>query len=250
MLRIILIDDEPHCIAILKAYLDSYRHLPLKVVGTAHAVNEAVNLIDEKKPDLILLDIKIKGGYGFDVLEKVSFQAFKIIFTTAYNDYAIQAFDFATIHYLLKPIVEEDLHKAIEKYQNQISLQQAHYQCLKESIDAGEITKIGIPSSRDTLFIAIESIVYLEADMGYTLIHTTDYSKKVSTKTLKYYENLLRHRKKFYRIHHKYIINMEYINKYIKGVGGQVIMSNEHQLDVSKRRKKDFLQLLQELTNL
>lgn len=243
-MRIAIIDDELFCVGTIESMLLELFE-DIEIVGTAMSVKDGIALIDEEKPELIFLDIQLKGGDAFDILKQVTFNDFQIIFTTAFNDYAIKAFEFSTVHYLLKPIDEELLEQAVNKYQQQNKPQQQEYQVLQSSWQQGKINKIAVPTQDVILFISLDTIVRCEADSSYTMFYTNDNKRILVTKSLKSYETLLQ-QEGFFRVHDKHLVNLKYIARYIRGRGGQIELQDGTIVDVSKRRKKEFLNHLQQ----
>lgn len=243
-MRIAIIDDEVFCVGTIEGMLQELFE-DIDIVGTAFSVKEGIELINEQKPELVFLDIQLKGGDAFDILEQVIFNDFQIIFTTAFNDYAIKAFEFSTVHYLLKPIDEELLEQAVRKYQQQKEPQHQQYQNLQASWHQGKINKIAVPTQDSILFISLDTIIRCEADSSYTMFYTNDDKRVLVTKSLKSYETLLQ-QEGFFRVHDKHLINLKYVARYIRGRGGQVELQDGTAVDVSKRRKKEFLNYLQQ----
>lgn len=245
MLKALIVDDElksrESLSVILRDFLDG-----VNVVGMCQNVSEAKSHIREHKPDVIFLDIQMQRETGFDLLMSLDHIDFEVIFTTAHSEYAIKAFKFSAIDYLLKPIDINDLTEAIKKVRQRrksditLRLEQLFHN-LKPA--QSQQYKIGLPTGDGLVFIKTEDILYCEADSNYTIIYTRDGSKYVVSRTLKEYDDLLSEHD-FFRIHNSYLINLNCIKKYIRGEGGQVIMSNDATLDVSKRRKEPFLSRL------
>jgi two-component system LytT family response regulator len=180
---------------------------------------------------------------GFDLLTQLGDFDFEVIFTTAYAEYAIKAFKFAAIDYLLKPIDIEELKRAVSKIEKRMNdsiaqrLQQL-MQNLKNT--SSENYKLALPTTDGLVFVKMQDILYCEASSNYTEITVMDGKKYIVSRTLKEYEDMLGEHS-FYRIHNSYLINLNAIKKYVRGEGGYVIMANDKSLDVSKRKKEGFL---------
>ena len=246
-LRAIIIDDENKSRENLSILLNDFCP-EVEVIEMAATVQESVIKIKKHLPDLIFLDIQLETYTGFDVLSVVEEVDFDVIFTTAYSDYAIQAIRWAALDYLMKPINISELKKAVQKAygrKNDLSIQsrlQSLMQQLK-SEEAGK-TKITLPTLEGLKFVKVAEILYMKAEGSYTYVYLSDSIKYLVTKNLKEFETQLSNNN-FFRIHHSYLINLDQLDKYIKGDGGQVVMTNGDYLDVSKRRKTLFLKMME-----
>ncbi len=242
MVRSIIVDDELKSRESLKILIEDYCE-GITVETTCQNVAEAVQAINDVKPDVVFLDIQLQGETGFDLLSKFRNFEFEVIFTTAYTEYAIKAFKFSAIDYLLKPIDIGDLRKAIEKVaRNKGDAVTDRLQQLLQNLRNGspDNYKLALPTSDGLVFVKVHDILYCQASSNYTEIFMADDKRYVVSRTLKEYDDMLGEQN-FYRIHHSYLINLNGIKKYVRGEGGYVIMSNDKSLDVSKRRKEGFL---------
>ncbi len=247
-IRTVLIDDEKSSLIILEKLLA--RHTPeVEIVGTAQSVAEGIEVIEEKKPDLVFLDISMPDGDGFEVLEKVNYKDFDVIFVTAYDQYAIKAFEFAALHYILKPVKPQELVEAVERYKNQKnSLADLEEKLKLLSANLGQKpTKLVLPTSSGMHIIDFDDIIRCESSNNYTTFFLKDGKKIVVSKSIQTYEKLLKD-SHFCRIHNKHIVNLKYIKKYVRGRGGYVVLANGEQVDVSEGRKKQFLEKLSQYT--
>lgn len=223
------------------------RHCPeVSVNAKARNVTEAVKLIEETKPELVFLDIELPDGYGFDVLEQTNHLKYQVVFTTAYHQYAIKAFAFSALHYLLKPIDPSDLKNAVSRFMSQASdnngVSGNQLNVLKQGLQ-NEFTKMAIHTSDGVNLIEIKLILRMEASGSYTNIFMKSGQKIIVSKNLKRLnEQLNAH--DFTRVHDKHLINMAYIKKYIPGRGGHVVMEDETLIPISIRRKELFLDAL------
>lgn len=245
MVHSIIIDDELKSRESLKILLNDFCE-NVMVMATCQNVSEGIAAITEHKPDVVFLDIQMQRETGFDLLSKIKPVNFEVIFTTAHSEYAIKAFKFSAIDYLLKPIDIEELknalHKVDKKINGSISERLEHLiQNLKPA--SPQNFKLALPTSDGLIFVKIEDIIYCEASSNYTQIFTADGKKHVISRTLKEYEDLLTDHN-FFRIHNSHLINLGAIKKYVRGEGGYVIMINDVSLDVSKRKKEAFLSRL------
>jgi two-component system LytT family response regulator len=242
MLRSVIIDDEFKCRESLKSLIEKFCD-DIEVSSTCHNGDDAVAAIATFKPDVVFLDIQLQRETGFEILQRLDKIDFEVIFTTAYSEFAIKAFSFSAIDYLLKPIEIEPLRKAIEKARKRIvgSISERVAQ-LAENMKGTSFrnSRLAIPSNDGLVFVMAGEILYCEASGNYTHIYMDDNRKFTVSRTLKEYEVLL-DEQDFFRIHNSHLINLNAIKKYIRGDGGQVVMKNDKVLDVSKSKKKGFL---------
>ena len=242
-LKALIVDDERKSRESLKVLINDYCQ-DVEVVGVASNVEEAVDLVDIHEPDIVFLDIQMNAETGFDLLKKVAPVNFEVVFTTAYSEYAIEAIKFSALDYLLKPIDIEELKQAIKKYKNKKSgnLISKKIENLIDNFknNHSDSFKMALPTAEGLVFVNLSDIVYLEADGSYTKVFKKNGEVFMVTKNLKEYEGLLS-KKNFFRIHNSYLINLDEIERYVKGEGGYVVMKNGKNLDVSKRKKQAFL---------
>lgn len=243
MLTSIVVDDEQRSRLSLQILLQDFCK-NVKVAALCASVQEALQAIDEHKPDIVFLDIQMDGETGFDLLSKVRKIDFEIIFTTAYSEYAIKAIKFSAIDYLLKPIDIEELKAAVARVETKVNGNfSSRLENLVQNLKANNPVqrfKLALPSSDGLIFVKVDEILYCEASSNYTYIYMADGKCHIVSRTLKEYEDLLTEQD-FFRIHKSYLINLNAIKKYVRGDGGYVIMNNDKSLDVAKRKKDDFL---------
>lgn len=241
MIKVIIIDDEQHCIITLQHLLNKIPNV--EVVATTQNSTQAKNLIEKHQPNIIFIDIEMPALNGFDVINQFSNFSFKIIFTTAYDHYAIKAIRLNALDYLLKPIDISELQAAIEKYSSNsmqsssLQVQQAQKFAQQKVMDT-----LAVANTDGLNFIKISDIIYLEASNSYTYIYTNDGQKSVVSKTLAVFEELL-DMQHFFRAHKSYIINLKSVKKYIRGEGGEIIMQNGTNISLSRNQKQTFLDL-------
>jgi two-component system LytT family response regulator len=227
------------------------RHCPsLSLAGATDNLAEAVPLIEKIKPSLLLLDIEFPPGTVFSILEKLLFRDFQVVFFTAYNSYATQAFRHNAVDYILKPVTKEALLEAVKKVEAKIeerSILDINMlaKVLKSQWDHSG--KIALPSAEGILFLDEKDIIHCEASGRYTIIHF-DEKKLTITKTLKEIEALL-NPADFFRIHHSHVINLKKIIKYHRGNGGTVELVNGRNINVSSSRKDELLDILMNRNN-
>jgi two-component system, LytTR family, response regulator len=252
ILRSIIVEDELGGRNALKAILKQFPEVLL--VGEASNAEEARVLIAELKPDLLLLDIEMPFKNGFELLSEIPDRTFDVIFTTAYDSYAIRAIKFSAIDYLLKPVDPEELQMALERVlekKNHNSYQpQLQIENLLDNLKSihKQNFKLSLPTAEGTLFIPIEEIMRCESDANYTRFFFKDGTKPVVvSKTLKEFEELLSDYG-FCRIHNSHMINLKFIRRYIRGEGGTVVMLDGTEVEVSRRKKEIFQKALEKET--
>lgn len=245
MISAVIIDDELSGRKILSQLIG--RHLEdIEVVGMAGSVAEGKNLIEETHPELIFLDIDMKDGTGFDLLDALSFRDFSLIFVTAYSEFALKAFRFYAIGYLLKPVNIEELKAVVGEVIRRTSQNPAesklHLEVLNELLVSGRSgsARIGLPSQNGILFVKVRSIIWCQANESYTEVHLEDQKKITVSKKLIEVGDLL-DGLNFFRIHRAYLINLTHLQSYVRGNGGHVLLSDGVKLDVSRRKKDEFL---------
>ncbi len=253
-LKTIIVEDEARGRNALKAMLNHISDV--KLIGEASNVDEGIALIENGDPDLVLLDIEMPFKNGFDLLAAIPNRKFDVIFTTAYDSYAIRAFKFSAIDYLLKPIDPEELKCAIEKTatkrQNDIHQPQLQINNLLENLKSmnKQNFKLSLPTFEGSLFIPIDDIIRCESDANYTRFHIRNETKPIMvSKTLKDYDELLTDYG-FCRVHHSHLINLKFIKKYIKGEGGIVVMLDGSEVEVSRRKKEVFQKSLEKFASI
>lgn len=248
MTRTVLIDDETHCLDDLELLLSRYNG-SITIVGKARSVDEGIALVREKNPDLVFLDIQIGDKTGFDFLEAMAPLNFEVIFTTAHDQYAVQAFRFSALDYLLKPIDKEDLNEALGKLQakSTVNYLEQKMEVLMHNLKGlDSVRKITVPTSDGYEFLEVSEIVRCRSDVNYTEIYLKDGKKLTVAKTLKYFEELLAP-ENFFRVHNSHLINLKEVKRYIKGKGGYVTLNDDSIIEVSTRRKEEFLNQLKSI---
>lgn len=233
ILKTIIVDDEPLAIETLQEICKLFCP-EVEIIGTAKSPLEGIKLINFSKPDLVFLDIDMPGGTGFDVLEAFAERNFKVVFTTASSDFAIKAIKAKAEDYILKPIDVDELQLAIKKIID-------NEKAVKASVING---KMALPSSEGLQVIDIDKIIRLEANDNYTWFYIQDIKNKILvSRTLKDFESVL-DPQTFCRIHQSHLININFLDRYIKGRGGEIILKDGTHLDVSARKKDNLLDLL------
>ncbi|HTQ27081.1 MAG TPA: LytTR family DNA-binding domain-containing protein [Puia sp.] len=245
-IKAILIDDELSSLQNLRQKLEEFCK-PVQVIATAQKPEEAMLLIRHHKPDLLFLDIEMPRMSGFRMLEELGDYDADIIFTTAYNHYAIDAMRISAFDYLVKPIAIADLQNAV----NRLLLIRARQtrerlHVLRDSMSEAKTqdNKIAVPTSEGLEFIPIRNIIRIESSSNYSKVFLAAGQVLLVTRLLKDFEDVLLPYK-FFRVHNCHLVNLQYITRYIRGEGGQVVMENGDVVDVSRRKKDEFLSLFQ-----
>ena len=246
MLKAILIDDEQSSLNSLKQKI--LQHCAgIEIISVCDDPQQGILAIEALKPDLVFLDIEMPLINGFTLLQQLTYKNFELIFVTAYDHYAIKAIRYSALDYLVKPIEIDDLKnavaRAVEKINNAVPNNQIELLLENIIIEKFKFKRIAIPTTLGLQFIKIEEIIYLEASVNYTKFYLINNVKYTVSKTLKEFEDMLPH-DFFLRIHNSYLVNKNYIEKYIRGDGGQVELSNGAVLDVAKRKKAEFLKAI------
>lgn len=247
MIRAIIIDDEERSRRILQSIVEEYC-TDVEIIDSCSNVPDGVISINKNNPDLVFLDVEMPEYNGFDLLTFFKKIEFDIIFVTAYNQFAIKAFEVSAIDYLLKPVEITLLQNAIQKVVEKKKLHNLgnRLEILKDAISNDTINKIALPMGEGLLFVEVANIILLEADGAYTHVSLKDGSRVLVSKKLKFFEDLLEFRPQFYRPHRSYIINLNFVKKYLKGEG-TIVMDNEFIASISRDKKTEFEQLLKEL---
>jgi len=244
--KAIIIDDEEGARESLNNILNSYFD-GIEVIAKADSAETGYAAITANKPDLVFLDIEMPFGNAFDLLAKFDKIDFDIIFVTAYDHYAMKAIKFSAIDYLLKPIDLDELKETLTRYRENKTKGDnvdPRLAALLENLSHDKKPKkIAIPDSDGLLFIHLDDIIRCESDGNYTLIKMQGGKKILSSRTLGDYETLFAE-ENFFRIHRSHLINLTHIEKYVKGEGGYVIMVDGSQVEVSRRKKAEFIEAL------
>ena len=240
--RVVIVDDEKHQQEALTDLLKNFPEFQLQAV--ASSVEEAKMILNEVNPDLVFLDVQLPPFTSFDLIESFKHISFGIIFTTSYEEYAIRAFRFSAIDYLLKPVAREELATALDKFKQhkELQVQLANINNLLANRNLSPNNqKIALPTFNGFLYVEIKNVVWCEADNTYTTFFTLDNRKIIVSKPMREVELMLSNHG-FFRIHNSRLINLEHVVEYTKG--GTVTMADGSVIDVSRRRKDDFLHLL------
>lgn len=247
MIRAIIIDDEPLAIESLSMILKKKCKDDVQVIATSNSPHLGKSLIEEHQPDLVFLDVEMAGMSGIDLVRSFSNPAFHVVFVTAFDAYAIEALRLSAMDYLLKPVEAEDIVNVVAKIKTEIrkneNLLSSQIQNLQKVFAQNTISselRIGIAMAEKIVFVNISDILYCEASGVYTHIYLHDGKQITASKPLGDFESQLS-AQKFFRIHHSTLINLNHIKEFQRFNGGYVVMQNDAKLQVSHRKRKDFL---------
>jgi two-component system LytT family response regulator len=250
MLRTLVIDDESNIrkmiIEIVKNHCEDTR-----VVGQAGSVQEGLRMINDLHPDLVLLDIKMDDGTGFDLLEQLERIKFKLIFITAYQEFALRAIKFSALDYILKPVDPEELISAVNTAGNLIlEQQQKQIDHLTESLKSTDqdSKKILLKTNENIHLVKFSDIIYFNADCGYSQFHLLGNRSVIVSKSLSEYEDFFKDYG-FYRVHKSYIVNIHKVLRFEKEDGGSLVMEEDHKVPVASRKREEILLLLERMTH-
>jgi two-component system LytT family response regulator len=247
MIRTLIVDDIQKLRESLKDLLA--KNCPsVEIIGEAANVGDALKQIGKLKPDLVFLDIELSDGTAFELLSKLKSIAFKVIFVTAYNEYAIKAFKFSALDYLLKPVDRDDLINAVQKAEAVIQKEQLgeKIQVLLSHITPPVLNarKIVLRTAERIYSVSIEDIVRCESDKNYTTFYMKDRKKLLVSTTLKEYDDMLAAHG-FARVHQSHLINMAYFDHFLKNDGGYAVMKDTSQVPISSRKRQEFIELIE-----
>jgi len=245
MIKAVIVDDEPYCCQTLVTLLTRYCPM-VEVTGIYHSGVTALPAIKARPPQILFLDIEMPQMNGFELLQQLPEINFELIFTTSYDQYAIKAIRFSALDYLLKPIDREELQKAVQKVARRLDhplAQQIDILLKKLHQPAVTINKVALPTMEGLQMVPLASIISCTSEGSYTIFFLMNNKKLIVSRLLKEVEDMLREHS-FIRVHNSYIVNINEIEKYIKGEGGYLIMSDGSSIDVSRSRKNALLKKL------
>ncbi len=246
-LKAVIIDDQEDIRSINRTLL-SQNFPDIEIVGEADGVESGIELLKQAQPDIVLLDIKIKGGTGFNILQKVRPYNFMVIFITAFDEFAIKAIKFSAIDYILKPINETEFCTAVENAvstyeRNRVSIQ---VQNLLEHVeDKGKNRKIVLRTMESIFLVDLQDILFCESDNSYTTFYLCSGKEILVSKGIKEYEQMLA-QYRFFRPHQRYLVNLHQIERIDKADGGAIILKNGVSVPISHRRKQALMDILKE----
>lgn len=242
MYKTIIVDDEKGCRDTLQSLLSKFPEI--NIVAQASSIVGAQEYIEALNPHLVFLDIEMPGGNGFDLLENINSITFDIIFTTAFDQYAIKAIKYSALDYLLKPIDPDELTASIQRFatkKHDQSIINNQFKTLLSNINEESIHhKIAVPDGEGINFIKVNNIIRFQSEGSYTYMHTSDQPKPILiSKPMGDYQEMLSSAN-FVRVHRSHLINLNHVNKYIKGDGSYAVMSDGAKVEVSRRKRTEF----------
>ncbi len=244
MIDAIIVDDEEHCVERLERLLTTHCSGKVRLLGNYTSADDAEAAINALKPRLIFLDIQLRDRTGFDLLRKIKREHCSVVFTTGFGEYAITAFRFSAVDYLLKPIDKDELITSVDKTIDSISTMDAarKYEVLLHNLETESASskKICLPSASGFEFVDIESIVRCQSSGNYTMFFLATGEKMTVSRTLKEFDSLLSAHG-FFRVHHSHLVNLACVKRYNRGNGGYVVLTDNSEVEVSSRRKEAFL---------
>lgn len=241
MLKAVLIDDEPDCIRLLTLQLKE--HCPhVQVMGQYTNSEEGLQAVQAQQPDVLFLDIEMPGMNGFTLLEQLGNISFSVIFITAYNEFAIKAFRYSALDYLLKPLDSLELQEAVKKVEKYRQPDIRQLNMLRLQLKEGRHPdKIAVPFQNAIAFVELKELIYCEADSNYTKLFLTDGRSYLLSRTLREVQEVLEERN-FLRVHRQYVVNLDHIKTYHKGEAAYLLMHGDVSIPVSKSQKEKLVQ--------
>lgn len=243
MLKIVIVDDENDALEALEWKLNRYIE-DVKVIKCNSPI-QSINIIDTVEPDIVFLDIQMPEMDGFTLLENLTNRKFNLIFTTAHDEFALKAIKVSAIDYLLKPVDKDELIAAISKIQEKKKgeLLEDKLQLLLGNVDDVNSDKINISADGKVYILEKEDVIMLKSDKSYTTLYLTNDQQIVVSKTLKEVEKKFQF-PQFFRVHNSYLINLTHVKEYLKGLGGELIMSNGLSASISRNKKSELFKKL------
>jgi two-component system LytT family response regulator len=238
MINVVIIDDDLFSQETLKDRLLDLDH-DFEIVGVFSGVEDTLAHFPKQGIDILFLDMELQDGKGFDVLKRLEEINFEVIITTMHDSFMLEAIKHSAIDYLLKPISKEDLNSAISRFEDKVQ----KLQKLKSPNTQERPTRLVIPNQDGLELVEIKDLIRLKSDGAYTRLYLRNDREYLTSKNLGYYDDKLKSHD-FFRVHHQHLINLNHVKNYIKGEGGSVTMSDDSTVDVSRRKKDDFLKNL------
>ena len=244
MIKAVIIDDEMHSVETLKWKLENYCP-DVEVLASFTDPVKGLDYLNNNPPELLFLDIEMPMLNGFDILEELGNVTFDVIFTTAYDEFGIQAIKFSALDYLLKPIQNQELRKAVDKFSHKttpaVSSKQLEvlFNNIREE-QKGRPGKIALSTKESIEFVEPGEIILCSSDSNYTMIYLADGRKKLISRTLKEFEDMLSPHN-FFRSHHSHLVNLSHVREYVRSDGGYLIMTNKMQVPVSRSKRDELL---------
>ena len=245
MISVVVIDDEPKARETIINILQ-LSPTKLKIIGQADDVKSGFDVINTQKPDLVLLDINLPDGTGFDLLKKFEKINFKVVFITAHEEYAVIAFKFSALNYILKPVASGELLQSVEKASESIHKEETELKLSAFLSNLDKIRKIVLKTAKSIHIVNVKDIIHCAAEGNYTNFYLDNGEKLMVSKTLKDYSEMLE-QAGFFRTHQSHLVNLDHISRYDKTEGGHLVMDNESIVPVSSRKKETLFRLFESM---
>jgi two-component system LytT family response regulator len=244
MIKSVIIDDEKNCLEMMEWLLKTYAP-SISIEAMCDSAEKGLEAIAKHQPDVVFLDIEMPRMNGFDMLEQLDRISFDVVFTTAYDQFAIKAFRYSALNYLLKPIDPDDLTETIRRLEARRTVpSREQFELLFESVRNMRPTtaRIALTTNDGMIFVSTRDILYCEAESNYTNVFLTDGKKIMVSKVLKEIDEALSG-PDFFRIHNSFLINLNHIKKFVRGDGGYVVMQNDVPISISRSRRQEFMDM-------
>lgn len=249
-MKVVIIDDESKARSLLHTIISEYCS-EVEEIFQAENLLKGIEIIKKEEISIVFLDIEMPQHSGLQLFEFLDINdiTFEVIFTTAYSNYAIQAFEFSAIDYLLKPLRPNKVKEAVEKAKKALEQNQVQQRLteLKKALSSEKFNKLALPVEDGVLFVKLEDIFLLEADSMYTQFYLKNEKKMLISKPLKYFTDLLESKDMFYKPHRSYLVNLQYLQKLVKKEGTYIELENKFLVPVSKDKKDELLKIISEL---
>jgi two-component system LytT family response regulator len=244
MIRCVLIDDESNSLEMMEWLLKTYCP-QVQIEAMCNAASKGIEAINKFKPDLVFLDIEMPHMNGFDMLEQFDKLFFDVVFCTAYDQFAIKAFKYSALNYLLKPVDPDDLKETIRRIEEKKSSPSREqidllFQNIRQTVSKPVVQRIALTTGDGMIFVPTQDILYCQAESNYTSVALVGGKKILVSKVLKEIDETLSG-PDFFRIHNSYLINLNHIKKYVRGEGGYIIMEDGANISISRSRRQEFM---------
>jgi two-component system, LytTR family, response regulator len=244
MLTVVIIDDEEDARYLLRRALEENFANVVRIVGEADGYKKGLSLLKSVPCDVVFLDVKMPDGTGFDILKDLDEYTFSVVFVTAFDKFAIRAFEFSAVGYLVKPLRTSDLIRTVERImvqKDRAAKDNGPFKILLESYSEQRIRKLVVPNTDGFTVVLLDEILYVNSVRNYSEFHLTNNTRVLTSKPLITYDTLLSEQG-FFRIHHSYLINLSHLKAFVRSEGGAVKMINGDLLPVSRQKKSELME--------
>ncbi|WP_130734112.1 LytTR family DNA-binding domain-containing protein [Flavobacterium sp. J27] len=250
-MKALIIDDESKARSLLDTIIKEYCSSEIEMIFLAENLMKGIEVIKQEQINIVFLDIEMPNHSGLQLFEFLDIQeiTFEVIFTTAYSDYAIQAFEFSAIDYLLKPLRPNKVKEAVDKAKKALEQNQVQQRLteLKNVLTADKFKKIALPVEEGVLFVKLDEIYFLQADSMYTQFYLTNGKKLLISKPMKYFTDMLENKDMFYKPHRSYLVNLKFLQRIVKKDGTSIELENNALIPVSKEKKEELNKIIEML---